>query len=363
MTNRMNIMKDKRGAALATVIMVMLVMMILVIPVLASSLSETRQTVKYENIAQAHYTAKTGAEVLASSILDDQTFENINSLVLAGIVTDTVNANSFEARVTYLDPDYDTLLIESTGYANNESETVQLTLSRSGNFFRYAIFGDELLGLGGSSNTTIIGGDVGTNADTHSGNVTFIPPENSVQYNQEMVLDPINIGYYEINNAIFINNIVGTKEIDLHEDEESTPNGGTNDNGDPIILMRVQQVNLSGNDQVTVKGPGELHLLVEDGFNMNGTPSFRADPSTPNTKIYIDYNGTSDFNFSGHLLIDGYIYAPNATVRINGGDGSAVGSVMAKRIDVKGGNFSLTFATELSDDTIATSYKLVGWSD
>ena len=350
---------NKNGAALATVVMILFVMMVLIIPILASSLSETKQTVKYERIMQAHYTARIGAEVLASSVIDDQSMENIDALINASGVSDIVNGNSFTAKLSSLDESYDNLLIESTGTVSEESETVFLTLSRSGNFFRYAIFGDVLLGLGGSMNTTVIGGDVGTNTNTHSGNVQFVPEENSIQYNQQFEMDPINVDFYTSNNASFINTIDSEREIVLKD----YPVYATTSIGDPVVLLRVPEINLSGNDKVIVKGPGELHILVEKNFQMSGNSSFAYNSETPNTKIYIDYNGTSEFGFNGHLQINGYIYAPNATIGINGGVGNIVGSFMAKKIDIRGGNFAITFSTELSDESIAATYRIVGWND
>lgn len=355
MLNRTN---NKKGAALTAVVMILVVMMVLILPLLASSLAGTNQTMRSEKTVQAQYVARIGAQSVARAILEDQSYTNITDILSMPVFAGSVNNDTYSVIVEDVNNDMRVLRIQSTGAVGDVSETVFLTLSKGGNFFQYAIFGDIMLGLGGSNNTTIIGGDVGTNASSHTGNVTFIPSDNSVQYNQEFDLDPINTQIYLDNEATFMNRIDSSMNIILADEPAYT----TNENGHPVVLMRVQDLILSGNSSVVVTGPGELHLLIENSFTMNGNTSFLAD-STPDTWVYIDYNSTATMDINGHININGYIYSPNATVRVNGGVGSVIGSLTAKAIDIRGGNFSVTYVAELNDDTIDLSYRPFAWSN
>jgi hypothetical protein len=223
----------------------------------------------------------------------------------------------------------------------------------------HAIFGDELLGLGGSHNTTVIGGDVGTNASSHTGNITFIPSGNSVKHEEGFDFDPIDTSVYDDNDHTSINKINSSLEIIL----ANYPAYKTNDEGHPVVLIKVGEITLSGNDAIIVTGPGDLHLLIEDSFTLNGANSgLRINSSTPDTKVYIDYNSTTQMTMNGQVQIDGYIYAPNATIRINGGVGSIIGSMTAKKIDIRGGNFTIEFNENLSTDTIDVKFRKQEWS-
>jgi len=343
---------NNKGSTLVMLLIAMVVLVVLGTSLLNVSLAEANQAVRQENNTKAHYVARSGAEIVANAILEDQ-------LILSDYTyTGTINGNNYKVFVENVH-DNKVFKLHALGTSNNRTEDVFLTIAKGDTFFEHAIFGDEVLGLGGSHNTTVKGGNVATNAVTHTGNITFIPSDNEVKHEEGFDLDPIATDFYEDNeNVTYISEIDNNTEDIILSD---LPSYEDNENGDPKVLIYTDNFTLTGNSSLKVIGPGELHLLVKESFTMSGNPYFGSD--TPNTKIYLDYNGTSDLTFNGHLNIDGYVYAPNSTININGGVGTIKGSITSKKIDINGGNFTVEFNSEISVDTIDVKLRKQEWSN
>ncbi len=194
-----NKIRNERGSALAFVIMVMAVLMVLGTSLLVVSMAEARQSIRQENNTQAHYTARTGAEVLASMIREADDDEDILSLINQGALSGEIDGKEFSARVEKIDEDLDKLRIHSTGYESGLENNVELILNRGPLSFDYPLFSaskDIFMNIGNSAAGAIIGGDVGTNADGFDGDSSRVV-DGVIDTSVGLVLERVNYELFQ----------------------------------------------------------------------------------------------------------------------------------------------------------------------
>lgn len=119
--------RNQRGSVLIVVMVAMAALLILGGTLSTVALSDQRQAIRQQKNNEAYYLARSGAEAVEAVLTKD--ISNINSYL--GQTTECELGNGrFEARV--IDGGDGTIVIESTGYAGNQSEKLTLTLTFPG---------------------------------------------------------------------------------------------------------------------------------------------------------------------------------------------------------------------------------------
>lgn len=362
---------NNKGSALITVIVVMVVLMILSMALLTVSAAEAKHAIMQENKTQAQYVARAGAEAVANAL---RATPSMNPL-LVGTVSEAVNSqgHTFTANI-HSDPvsgDPSRIRIDSSATVNGRSQEVSLYMSKGYPYFEHAIFGDLVLGLGGSP-TPVYEGNVGTNASSSTGNVNFLhengdsaDDEFGIQLNANKDMPDIDVAAF--GGATPLPNISGDFLIDLNDDTTYPPDD-TNDAGDPIVYATVDSIDIVGNGTIQVQGPGELHLLINNTFEIGGTAgvvtSDTPENPDPDTLVYLYYAGTNTLIFNGTPSFYGFIYAPDATISWNGGgNGALYGSIVAEQITLQGGTAEFHFVSDLDSQNLKLRYKKMFWAD
>ncbi|MCR3921439.1 MAG: hypothetical protein NUK65_02845 [Firmicutes bacterium] len=347
--NYSKIQKDD-GAALLWVIVIMLVFTILSAALISISLAETNHAVRQERSTQAHYVARAGIEAVTAAILVDQSTANITTLINTPSITGDIDGNEFLVRVEDVNGNQRELKIVSTGEVNGITETISLTVGKGKSAFPHALFGDEYLYLG-PAETKVYGGNVSTNIVSEEGHnpgtITFVPTHHEILYNANYI-------FPEIKTELFTEEIEPIESaITISIDEYTEEN---------VVFIKTPFIKQSGQN-IVFEGPGEIHLLVEDSFKLNS--GITADA---NTEVYIYYTGESEMEIGGNADIDmvGFIYAPNARVRLNGGGNGNIyvsGSITAKELHFNGGKVTITYIGDSSTEAFETQYQPLFWSE
>jgi hypothetical protein len=315
--------KTNKGYALGLVLIVMAVLSILGAALLNISVSENKQVIYQEKSKQAYYMARSGADAMASYIIQNVSNPSLIQSVIDKTSTHSgtggIDSNNFKVKVTKIGSTLENLLINSTGIVNGVPDAnVSLTLKHVVSpILNYGIYTNNNL-----TTPKNITGDIGSNSGvvgfngSYSGNITLGPGATTsyagpgtVTHLSEPIPFPL------INESLFTVPYDGTSTIDLAAGEKR--------------YMWVN--NLS---QLTVSGNGQLHLLVKNSFTLIGNNSVVSQGSA---KIFLYYNKTDTIDFKGTPSFNGVIYAPNATVDCSGnGNGTFNGSLIAKAYN--GGN-------------------------
>ena len=116
-----NPLKNNRGAALAAVLIAMIVLTLLGAAVLKLGYSEATTSIVNEKDNQAEYIAKSGAEIAAKYISDNQ-----NSSVTS--LSDNLGEGSFYAAISWLNST--TVRIDSAGTVDSSTKSVSLVLTK-----------------------------------------------------------------------------------------------------------------------------------------------------------------------------------------------------------------------------------------
>ena len=335
--------RSNKGSALIWTIIVFVVLVILGISLLTVSLAETKFAVRQERTTQAHYVARAGAESVAAALISDRS--KAPSIVAKTSIDGTLDSNNFSTVVDDVDGDLEVLRITSTGTVNDVQEVVNLVLKKAQYFeFDFAMFGEDAVGFGGSINTIIIQGDAGTGANTTSGNVTL-----DEGYQVHTGVDDYELG------AIKVDEWDGAAEVGPFTGDDTVVITGD-------TMLKTSRIDLGGNDRVDFSGSGEVHLLVEDKFELKGNSSLYAD--NEGLILYIYYIGSGDINVSGKIQINGSIYAPDSHFNTNGGgNGFVDGSITTKSINLNGGVFTVHCNGEMQSDLIDTGYYKLHYND
>lgn len=367
---------NNKGAALTMVLVVIVVFSLLGVAVLNIAMSDTKQVVLQENYLKSFYAARSGADALASHIIDDWS-DLSDALSISGSIEndDTAIERNFEAEVVIRSEDIDSdtgeirqFLIQSRGFKDDNGEEKYLRnidlLVTEINLMNFGIFTDKDLELGKlttgnvGTNSTYVDTTTGTDTDV-DGNIILGPgaTDEEIEEAEELLFDPVD-NYVDrlIKPLIFPKIQDGTNDttnifINPLNDEpnEVSHNSGTYryyltddisdapldyeavENSKILIVNGENKVNLWVNfidlgGELLFEGNGDIHLLVNDSINIKGGGTIR---TTGNTRVFLYFNkATPDIVLNGNISMTGGIYAPKAHVNFNG-TGTLVGAIIA----------------------------------
>lgn len=108
-----------------------------------------------------------------------------------------------------------------------------------------------------------------------------------------------------------------------------------------VVLYMTGEIDIKGNASVEIKSGGSLIIYSAQNIDiagngvMNGSSSAATVQQPAKFQIWGTSSGSQSIGIAGNGVLSGVVYAPNATVKING-NGDVFGSIVANNIDVVG---------------------------
>lgn len=363
--------KNRNGSALVFVLIVLLVMSILGASVLSLSVSENRQAVLQESAMRGYYSARAGADAMASHLISNPNeLDNLIEKSKVGPTTGSIDGRDFEVYVTGTEHEF---IIESISYNPDglEASRTYLTMKEV-NLLDHAIFADEIINVG---NNALINGNIGTN----SNHINF--GHNKINGNITIgagsTTEDIETAKTGMVDGFVVNELASPLIIPIPDPDkfpvvihDGTTNINTNDYSDELddgrLYAIINNINISGNSEFIAQGGGQVHLFVEGSITASGNSTIRTDGDTE-LFLYSDTNGTITFN-GGPTQSNITIYAPNSTIAFNGGGSNpnVKGSFISKKFSGPSSNVIITQGTGSMEDLnlseVAGYYRAV-WSN
>lgn len=375
----MNIIKEQKGMALATVLIIVFILAILGTTIWHYSIRDVADAHRAEKKMQAYYLAKSGADAVAQYIITNpdniDMAKYIDSLTTAPesnpVELDKETPGSFKVKVSREDDDI--FIISSTGIVDNVKESMRLRLlqKKAAPLPDVALFASSNIYMDGSPE---IIGDVATKAN-QPGSIYF-PWSASISGNLAMDpnadIDKVITGARpnpkdNITGEIKKMNTLSPYELPKFPDFPSDiPNkdsfkAGWNpsppyhiyDNGrytditvkselvihigdqDRIIVVDNLIVNGSGKITLRKTGKGILHLYVGNNLHIlnSGKVNYQGQPSD----VLLYYKGKDIINLGGDTTFVGCAYLEKADIKI-GNSGGITGHIITggKNIEISG---------------------------
>lgn len=325
-------LRSRKGSALMLVLILLSVFAILGTALLSLSLSENKQVIYQEKRVKAQYSARSGAEAMASYLIE-------NPAQIATVVSKDFygpDVNNHKAVVKVIDTDSSEAVvpviisevIETINGSVTVLASVKLSLFNSQvNLLDYAVFSNDSPHIGKDFK-----GNVGTNSKniTRSGGNPSAIEGNISVYNGGT--PPLTLT--EINNLN--DELASGYSLELRSDIINIPSidtslfdGVTVLSGDSLTLSasdspKWYKIN-SINSGFTLDGGGTAHILV-----LNDTWSINKDILAKNSSrlfLYSLSNKTLSVNGSKDISNGVVIYAPEATINMNGSGNATIEAV------------------------------------
>ena len=373
--------RNQQGSVLVVVMVAMAALLILGGTLSTAALSDQRQAIRQQKNNEAYYIARSGAEAVEAVLIKN--FSGIHNYI--GLSTEgELGSGRFETKV--IEGDDGAVVIESTGYAGNQSEKLTLTLTFPGDgdsgdpagpgflpIFDMAVFSHGNIKLEGSSKivgnaatgsiergavdfandqTSVEnlyigpGGDpaIVVNAPKPSRNYQSVGNLEKERLYPEPVFPDFPTGLPRRSDIIATGNIRNLLINQPGQYNEIKIDGScklTIDVGNSDLVIRAKKFIVDGNADVEINrtGDGKLLLYVEDiftstaHFNENGPPG----------ALIIYYQGTSEnLKFSDWQKLPAHFFAKQATLEI-GGSGGLIGNMitLGDSVIIKGGSHSV----------------------
>lgn len=355
----MNIIKNSKGLALGTVLILASILTLLGITIWNYSSRDVLGAERAEKKMQAYYLAKSGADAVAQYIITNPDNMNmshyIESLIDAPESTPTKldedTPGHFRVKV---EKDRDNnLVIASTGTVDNINETVQVKLYPNKNIpvIDVALFAGNEISMKGSAK---IIGDVATNAEQ---------PESITLSNSSIIEGNLYIGPNgDINNVITgsanvvkgeIRKLKNVRNYELPNFPDFPSNlpykgkfeAGWNPTsqhhiyhdaryseitvlselvihiGDQDRIIVTDELAVTGNGKIILRktGKGKLYLYVKNEFKIAGSGTINNEGEISDIILY--YKGDKDMKIPGATKFVGCAYLEKANLEVIGSGG------------------------------------------
>ncbi|MCD4712446.1 MAG: hypothetical protein K8R73_04115 [Clostridiales bacterium] len=335
-------MRNEKGSALVFVLIIFAVMMILGTSVLSISLSETNFVVQDVKKIKADYTARSGAEAMASYLIEhpDKIQDTIDQTAFQP-ASGSLNGISFELTV---EGSGEQFKITSSAMNGNVVSTVNLDMfGGRTNLMDFSLFSNEAP-LTGKNHE----GNVGTNA-----NIFEIFSDNLIDGNAQVVnalsiedlKNKVTGTVSSVTNEVTIPPIDTGLFVDILPDKEAHSISSGN-----VKYYKTTYIGKNANGGTfTASGGGTLHILV-DQFGGN------LDIEVLNSTKVIIYCEASSITFNGNPNLPVVMYVPNAFVTLSGGgNGKVTGQIVCNDYEGPTSNAFDFVALDLDMDDLAIS--------
>ncbi|KOP64994.1 hypothetical protein AMS62_06820 [Bacillus sp. FJAT-18019] len=369
--------KNERGLALPTVLILLTALTILGLTLLGVGVSQAARTVHQEKKEQAFYIAKSGADAIASYIID-----KYNPITISAGITD-LNENylnngsniialpppspgTFQAKVSS-NPDKSIITIESTGKVGSVTDKVVLTLGLDSPVAEsdHAIFAFENIniidnGYPPPSKASIYGGNVAA-GESINGNLVF--PGGGTGTPNYTGVTPVKIPF--INATGWPQQTLGTviDKSGYYGDFINSSNGfSINANSKELHVVFGEMITDSSitiniND-LTTTPDGIIHIYAN---SLKGKGSLQLN-NTTNKKVI--FHVKDNIDLLGSVVLGGVLlYAPNAEITAAYGSFVLTGAMVVRNLTLVGDhvvNYDASF-TNLVIETL--KYHRVQWSN
>ncbi len=338
------IIKEERGAALITVLLLIMLFVILSSVFVFAMTTEGIQAARYNHKTQAYYLARSGAEAVAASIVEEIVTPDY-------YITNPVDGNfgngTFEVNVT---SNPNEVIITSTGEVAGINDRVIVRLVRTGAMaFNFGIKTKDTIEL--HNNSEVHNGDVGTNLSYEDhvaefgeidedkilhGNAyyginadfpDFITPTGPLTENEFKVEDgPRTLN--QTDGPFFYNKI----KVEGHS---LTFNTGM-DSNDMVVVVH-GEFKVEGNGSIAVTGNGRL-LLYAEKIKFENDAAFSNVNSGAQLLFFVSgghgdtkTGNNQSFKLENFSNFRGAVYAPNAIAKFENAI-TMTGSIVARRI-------------------------------
>lgn len=346
--------KDSKGMALPLVLITMFVLTILGTSLWQYSITDTIHVARDQRKMQAHYLARSGAEMIANHILRNP--EEAAGLIGASKSAPVIlEEGSFEVEVYGVLNDE--IIIESTGRVGDINQTVVLTILNTGIFGDFALFASS---ISLSGNAARIYGDVVFTDEDGDDFKESIIKEGEIIHDPHRYYPPAEFPEgLPPRDDIHMTSSGVTEYVYEHGEYDSiVTRGGTLNfelNGDLNIYAHTFEA--SGNGEVTLTGSGRL-LLFTDNYLGGGNFTMNPDPDS-NVSLVVFVSPGGLFNMNGTPNFSGAVYAPEATVHFSGVT-TLTGSVIADDI-TGGGKITVIYEDINSDGLPINTFTMGTW--
>jgi hypothetical protein len=333
-------LRNDRGAALVTVIVVMVVMSILGLALLNVSLAEAKHAIRQEQLSQAHYIAQAGVDAVAVFV---RAFPSqVTAKITSGeVITGNLGIGTFSAVIT--GDIFSTVRITATGTTSTGASSVvylDMQIDASGtNIFNNVVYSGTNVNF---HQVTILPDDDGTYGTVQAaGSITITnpsgtpyPEELTKPYQKIVYPSPVIPSSLPAMGSI---QIINGQNVDIDSHGEYSlidiKNGGTlTFDASSVGVLHVVVNSLESNGDIHVTG-GHVFLYIRNNMDIttSGGVNYGAG-SDPNNLSVIMADGSTAYIQAGHHF-GGYFYAPNASITLNSGnvgiDGGVIGNIVA----------------------------------
>ena len=306
-------LKNNTGSAMIITLIVVVVISLLGTALWQYGINSTIQVQKEVEKKQADYIARSGAEAVATYIIDSADTLSIRSYIdsVEGKLSEpvTLGNGSFQIKTSR---NNSKITVESIGTVSDMKSTYSIILNEDINngfpplIFSNVMFSDSEITLNG--NVTVVGSIECTGSVTVNGNSDPQYIENSTK-NYPQVIYPDNTSSTEL---IINNNETQTISSDANYANIRVKNGGTLSFEMPGHDMTVIIDTLDVDGSLTISGTGRLYLYTK---NFTGGGEVNVDTTSISSfLVLMPPTGTYDVT-----RFKGLLYGPGADVTLNGG--------------------------------------------
>jgi Tfp pilus assembly protein PilX len=321
--------KNSKGYALVSVLVLMLVMSLVGAVLLNASLSDTKLTAAQIKNKQAYYAARSGADAMASYIIQ-------NPSKIQELITNTTPSSAYATGLIGTNGSfkikakrniYGDVELKSIGIVDSVHEASITVTVKMNKMIGSALFAGSSINL----NDAVINGDLVTNAST----ITF--GSSTQKVNGNITLGPDATPAYISSIAYRATGTVQKMSSSVIINPIDPPSDAVTWNKNTIVSLTAGskiyvKVNKSEANDVLVKlrtyadnnptKASQIHLFVSDEPNTSQfLPSILYLPKDYSLFIYYggDNNGNSIIGNGNMSFQHVVVYAPNAKFHVNGG--------------------------------------------
>lgn len=326
-------MKDKRGSALILVIIVLAVLSILGLSLLTTSHTEHNFSLLNERKIQAQNIAMSGANIATKYYL-------LHPISTQVTISDTVLGNGY-FNVTISKPDPSTMLVRSLGTVGTVTRTVTVLLKKVSYLSLFTGVHQtgnnsidlSALNISTDGDSVLIQANVSDLDDIDLGGADPNLVKKVINNTQLLDAEMPTLGDYSdvAERALQAdpNRLVGDYMLSTLS-KENNENLVFETNGESQQII-VDNFNIDGSQgSVTLNGGGDVHLYIKQSGQINNPVVING--SNGRLFIYVMAGKTLELQANA-LLLNTYIYAPNATIEMQSDQTTISGAVIGNIIN------------------------------
>ena len=326
--------KSEKGAAFVMTLITLVVLSIFAVTLILIGSTEQKQSIMEANRIKAYYVARSGADAVAASIINN--VNNARSILNASnsaVVTGNVTDGSFSVQVSRYPAD-DSIQIVSTGTVGSSTNKAVLTLSKrtAQQTFNSVLVSNSTSPLNLDS-VKIYNSDgtkpVITANSTITPNPDFYKPSTGMynwvlQENANIHFEPLT---FPIPSGVYPGGVINSsgQYTTIDTNSQLVFDTGTGIYAKELVIY----VNdFSVRDDVIINGDGKVSLYVKHSALFQTPHSFSSSPD----KFFIYLNDGATCDIAANGTFNAYIYGPYADIHLQSDQTQVFGSIIGNVI-------------------------------